>query len=74
MYFDLCNSKTFDSVRDALIEFWASGEVLAYAFDVNWRNEETFDDICYYYGFDTDEILKSAWIDTEDEEDEENED
>ena len=70
-YYDLCDSKTFESIRDALTLYGVSEDVLNFTFSIHGRNEETLEDICYYYGLDIDEILKEAWIDPEEEESEE---
>ena len=73
MYYDLTNSKTFDSVRDALeLTYWISKEVLGFAFDIYGRNENTLENICYYYWIDVEDVLKEAWIE-EDEDEEEDE-
>lgn len=72
MYYDLTDSKTFDSVRDALeTSYWINKDVLEFAFDIYWRNEETLENICYYCGLDIEDVLKEAWIEEEEEEDEE---
>lgn len=71
MYYDLCDGKTFNNVFDVLINYWINEDVLNFAFGIYWRNEEVLENLCYYYGYDIEEILKEAWIEEEDEEDEE---
>lgn len=69
MYYDLCNSKTFDSVRDALeLTYWISKDLLWFVFDMYGRKEETLEKICDYYWIEIEDLLKDAWIDEEDEE------
>lgn len=71
MYYDLCDGKTFDSVRDALeLTYWINKEVLSFTFDIYGRNEETLENICYYYWIDIDDVLKEAWIEEEEEDEE----
>lgn len=71
MYYDLTDSKTFDSVRDALeLIYWINKDVLGFAFDIYWRNENTLENICYYYGIDVEDVLKEAWIEEEEDEEE----
>lgn len=72
-YIDLCDATTFDSIRNILEEYyWIRTEVLEFAFWIYGRNEETLENICYYYWIDEDELLKEAWIEDEEEEEEEN--
>ena len=69
MYYDLTDAKTFSNIWDVLLESWISEDVLQFAFSVYWRQEETFENICYYYWLDEEEILKTAGIEEEEEED-----
>lgn len=71
MYYDLTNSNTFDGVFDALIEYWINEELINFAFWIYGRNEETLENICYYFWLDIDDVLKMAWIEEEDEEEDE---
>ena len=75
MYYDLTNSKTLESVRNTLTEdYWISEDVLNFTFDVYGRNEETLENICYYYDINLNELLNKAWIEDEDEDEDEEED
>lgn len=71
-YIDLCNDATFDAIYDALqLVFWISKDVLDFAFWIYGCNEETMENILYYYWIDEEELLRIAGIDTEEEEEEE---
>ena len=67
-YIDLCDSQAFDSIYEALIQFWIVENVLNFAFWIYGRNEETLGNILYYYWIDEEELLEAAGIETETEE------
>ena len=74
-YYDLCDWDVFSDIRDVLTEEYGINEdVLSFAFDIYGRNEETLENICYYYGIDIDELLDHAGIEDDEDEDEETED
>jgi hypothetical protein len=72
-YIDLCDSQTFDSIYEALTNFWIEEKVLDFAFWIYGRNEETLENILYYYWIDEEELLEAAGIETETETEEEEE-
>ena len=71
MYYGLCDAKTFSNVYDVLVNYWVNEATLDFAFWIYGQNEETLENICYYYWYDLDEVLKEAWIEEEDEEEDE---